>query len=247
VVELALGMCAILQVARRRAVAALMGLLVVFIVATIWAWSHGNAESCGCFGRAAARGPQAVIIEDLLFLALGAVAWFLPGITAWAGFRRLAAAVAIPIMISLPFWLPQAAIDAWVTPVKPGADLSDIAVDGIRVPVTQGRVLLALFSSDCEACDRSIPILDEIAGTDGAPTVAAVLGGDNQSRRAWVLEHVPAFPVGHTPMKALRQYYRRLPVFILMKDGIVERAWWVDPPRVSDVVSAGVASRVTSD
>jgi hypothetical protein len=246
VLELVLGMAAILQISRKRVVISIMALLVVFIVATAWAWAHGNAEQCGCFGRASARGPQGVILEDILFLLIGAVALAFPELTGMKGARRAAFAVLTPVLLALPLWMPTAAIDAWVTPIKPGANLRDMAVDGIRAPIAEGRTLLALFGPDCEACDRSIPALDRIAGTEGAPSVAAVLAGDNQGRRAYVLEHVPAFPVGYSPEKALRQYYRRLPVFILMNEGIVERAWWIEPPDPAQVVAASMAERANS-
>jgi uncharacterized membrane protein YphA (DoxX/SURF4 family) len=242
-IELLLGIAAILQIARKRAVISIMALLVIFIFATAWAWAHGNAEDCGCFGRAAARGPQGVILEDILFLLIGAVAFVCPELKNWKTARRTAFAIVTPILLSMPLWMPGAAIDAWVTPIKPGANLRDMAVDGIREPIAQGRTLLALFGPNCEACDRSIATLDRIAGTDGAPTVAAVFAGDNQARRAYVLEHVPAFPVGYSPEKALRQYYRRLPVFILMNEGIVERAWWIEPPDPTQVAAASMAHR----
>lgn len=246
VIELFLGIAAILQIARKRVVLSILSLLVVFIVATAWAWAHGNAEQCGCFGRAAARGPQSVILEDLLFLLLGVVALFCPDFTAWSKARRIAFAVLVPFLVSMPLWMPTAAIDAWVTPIKPGANLQSMAVDGLRTPIAEGRTLLALFGPDCEACDRSIPVLDRIAGSEGAPKVAAVFAGTNQARRAYVLEHVPAFPVGYSPEKALRQYYRRLPVFILMNEGIVERAWWVDPPDPAEVAAQSMAERAES-
>jgi hypothetical protein len=244
VLELLLGMAAILQIARKRAVISIMALLVIFIFATAWAWAHGNAEQCGCFGRAAARGPQGVIFEDLLFLFIGAVALACPSFTGWRTLRRSAFAVLTPILLSMPVWMPGAAIDAWVTPIKPGADLRDMAVDGIRFPIAEGRTFLALFGPDCEACDRSIATLDRIAGLEGGPTVAAVFAGDNQARRAYVLEHVPAFPIGYSPEKALRQYYRRLPVFVLMNEGIVERAWWIEPPDPAQIAGASTAQSV---
>ena len=246
VVELFLGIAAILQIARKRTVLAIMVLLVVFVFATAWAWAHGNAEQCGCFGRAAARGPQGVIIEDVLFLLLGVVALVCPDLPAWPKARRAAFAVLTPFLLSMPLWMPTAAIDAWVTPIKPGANLKDMAVDGMRAPVAEGRTLLALFGPDCEACDRSIPVLDRIAGTEGAPKVASVLAGDNQARRAYVLEHVPAFPVGYSSAKAMRQYYRRLPVFILMNEGIVERAWWIDPPDPAQLAAESMAERAVN-
>ena len=66
--EIAVGAAAIIGYRRRLALGLLGASLVVFIAATAWAWSQGNTEGCGCFGRFAARGPLTVIVEDVILL-----------------------------------------------------------------------------------------------------------------------------------------------------------------------------------
>lgn len=234
--ELLLGFCVALLILPRLGITALIGLLVLFIGATGWAWAHGNAEHCGCFGRAASRGPLGVILEDIGFLAIGLIALrFAPRLRWRSRLRSAVFLVLVPFLVSASIWLPRAPVDRWVTPIKPGADLSTIAADGLRVSLNTDRVLLALVGNGCAECVSAIPTLNAIAKTEGAPKVAAIFAGTNNDSRAFRLEHVPEFPIGHSPEVVLRQYYRRLPVFVLMQDGIIERAWWGAPPEPREV------------
>lgn len=228
----------------------LSGLLLLFFIgATIWAWSHGNAEACGCFGRASSRGPIGVIVEDTIFLALVGISYLFALGTSKTRWRWIVFAIVAPICIALPWIAPKLPIDRWVTPVHRGAVLGDIAVDGLRMSLGHDVVFLGLLGKDCEACDAAIPVMDEIAGwsadeetrkrlPESGVKVAAIFEGTGRETRAFVLEHVPAFPVGHSSEKVLRQYYRELPVFVLMDDGIVVAGWWGEAPTASEVLQA---------
>jgi len=237
-VELIIGVVLITQVLPRPGLLAVAALMVFFILVTAWAWAHGNASECGCFGRMSARSPKEVIIEDTIWVAMAAAAWrFAP----WIGTRRylgrVRAALAIvllPVLLASVWWAPRAPIDTWVTSLYPGADLQDLAADDLKVSLGEGSLLLAFLGDSCTACTASLPQLSEIAQMSGAPPVAGVFAGDRRAKRAWVLEHLPAFPVGHAPEKALRQYYRRLPVFVLLRDGKAERIWHDAPPAASE-------------
>ena len=60
---------------RRRLAAVATGLLLLFFIGvTAYGWAIGKTEGCGCFGSLAPRGPGEVIVEDLLFLGLAALA-----------------------------------------------------------------------------------------------------------------------------------------------------------------------------
>ena len=229
--ELVLGASVILQVSPRIGTTALILVLLFFIGATAIAWSQGNVKQCGCFGRASSRGPLGVILEDTLFIVLGiaALRWGkpLPGLRKrWIAFLLL-----VPALVALPWIGPRLPVDRWVTPIGPGADLSNIAIDGLKKPVQEGRVLLAMYGQDCPACVESLPLLDEVAREEKEKVqVVAVLAGDQRAARAFRIEHVPSFPIGYSPETVLRQYYRQVPVFVLLEDGVVKKAWWRKPP-----------------
>ena len=237
VVELALGVAVILHLAPRLGITGILLLLVVFIVATAIAWSQGNVKQCGCFGRAASRGPLGVIIEDSIFVVLGLIALRFvkkpgPARKRWAAFLLL-----IPVFVALPWIGPRLPVDAWVTLISPGADLSNMAIDGLKKPVQEGKVLLALYGKDCAECVQSLPRMDEIAQENGGELqVVAVLAGDQRAARAFRVDHVPSFAIGYSPEAVLRQYYRQVPVFVLLEDGVVQKAWWRRPPEKSEVL-----------
>jgi len=233
-----LGAAVILHVSPRLGTSGLLLLLLFFIAATAIAWSQGNVKECGCFGRTASRGPLGVIVEDALFLVLGVAAlrWMKPvgaPRPRWIAFLLL-----LPLLLALPWVGPRLPVDRWVTPVSPGADLSNIAIDGLRKPVQEGYVLLAMYGADCPACVQSLPVLDGIAQAEkGRLQVVAVLAGDQRAARAFRMEHVPTFPIGYSPESVLRQYYRQVPVFVLLEEGVVKQAWWRRPPERSELAS----------
>lgn len=213
-------------------------LLVFFMGITGIAWAMGNTEGCGCFGRLAARHPREVIIEDAGFLAIAVLGYFaargLPGLS----FSRVAFAVLAPLAIILPVAGPHLPGDQFVTSFNPGEDLSDLAAEDLPVRLGDGHVLLVLLGDSCAACDAGLPALEEIAGEEGAPPIAAVFAGSRRDARAWALEHVPPFGVGHLTEKVLRQYYRRLPQTALLDSGRVVKVWRNRVPAVSEVMEA---------
>lgn len=215
-------------------------MMVVFIVVTALAWSMGSTESCGCFGRLVERGPEQVIIEDLLVIAASLLAlWLLRShprertLGGWlfggarATVRRWV--LAVPLVIAaagLTAFGTALPIDRWVVGIGPGDDLSDLALSGVRFPLDQGWVLLALVGPDCPACEAGVPALKEIAAQRGDVHVVAVHPGGAAEAQAWRMRHLPNFPVASATPRALRQYYRALPTTFLLHDGAIDRVWW---------------------
>lgn len=236
VLEAMLGFALLLRVWPRPTILAAGTLMLLFIGATAWAWAHGNASSCGCFGRLASRGPGAVILEDALFVSLLAFAYVFGGGGAGRR-RRIAFWVLLPLALALPWIGPALPVDGWVTSLRPGASLKDLAADDLKAPLDEGRVLIALVGPDCRACDEAIEPLNAVAESAGELRVTAIFAGDRKAKFAWRNEHVPGFPVAHAPEKALRQYYRKLPAFMLLESGVVRRIWWDRPPRLEEIGS----------
>lgn len=212
-------------------------LMLGFIGVTAWAWAHGNAEGCGCFGRLIDRGPKEVIIEDTLVIVTSLIGLYLT-----RGFRtrRWQWAVAVPLMtvaLILTIFGTALPLDEVVVGIRPGSDLSDMAVEGAREPVDQGRVLIALVGPECPACAEGIPELKEVASSAGGPQVLAVFPGTRGEAQAWRMKHLPNFAVATAPERILRQYYRALPAVFLLEDGIVQQTWWNRVPEAAEVLS----------
>lgn len=210
-------------------------LLLGFIAVTAVAWANGNTEGCGCFGRLAARHPREVILEDLGFLLMaGAGFWASAG---RPGFRRsgVVFAALLPLAVAIPIAGPHLPFDSLVTTFNPGEDLTDLAADDLPQGLDEGQVLLVLVGPDCASCDAGLESLNQIAATDGAPTVIAVYAGSRAEARSWALDHVPGFAVGSAPEKVLRQYYRKLPQVGLLSEGKLVRVWRGVIPAPADV------------
>ncbi len=214
-------------------------LMLGFIGVTAWAWAHGNAEECGCFGRMIDRGPQEVIVKDTLVIVASLIGLYLV-----RGFRtrRWQWAVAAPLLavaLGLTVFGTALPLDALVVGIGPGSDLSDMAVEGAAgVPIDRGRVLLALVGPACPACDEGIPELKQVASAPDGPQVLAVFPGTRGEATAWRMKHLPNFPVGTSPERVLRQYYRALPAVFLLEDGIVQATWWHRVPEATEVLAA---------
>jgi uncharacterized membrane protein YphA (DoxX/SURF4 family) len=237
-IEITLGVLLITGVLPRPALLGLALLMLFFIAVTGWAWAHGNASACGCFGRLAARPPGEVIAEDGAFVLLAlAASWPSPWIRR-SSLRWIATAVLLPVLLASPWVAPRLPVDAWITPLRPGANLENLAADDLKVPLGEGHVFVALLGDDCAACVDALPRMEALGRDERAPRITAIFSGDRAHKRTWTLKHVPTFPVAHSPERSLRQYYRRLPVFFLLDRGKVRRIWWNRMPDPAEVLNA---------
>jgi len=233
--ELALAAALIAFVRPRIALGLNILMMLGFIGVTAWAWAHGNAEDCGCFGRLIERGPRDVIIEDTIVIISSLAALFL-----LKGFRTrpwqwtVFALLLVPVLVLVGFG-PSLPIDGIVVGIKPGTDLSDMAIAGLRSPIDEGRVLIALVDPDREGGEEQAAALKQIAGEELATQVIAVCPGNMSRAQKWRLQHLPNFPVACASPRALRQYYRQLPVTFLLNDGMVEAVWWNRIPGLGEV------------
>lgn len=214
-----------------------IAMMVAFIGITAWAWAHGNSRECGCFGRAVSRGPKGVIIEDGIFIAISAVALFL-----WRGSRTPRWSLIATVILALPS-LAFTAIgarlpaDSLVTDVRAGTDFTDVPIEDLRTPQSEGSALMVLVQDGCAPCEAGIPALNDIAHERPDLNVFAVYAGSRQEAVQWRLRILPAFPVAHGSARAMRAYYRTLPAAFLLRDGKVVRAFWGRIPTLQEVMN----------
>jgi hypothetical protein len=227
-------------------------MMIVFIVVTALAWSLGNTESCGCFGRLIERGPQAVIVEDAIVICASVLAlWFLRSaqrersVGRWLiGGVRVHAwrwAIAVPLILAaggLTVFGRALPMDGLVVGLRPGDDLSNMAMSGVRFSLDDGWVLVALVGPDCPACDAGVPALKDAAAREPNLRIVAVHPGGAGEAQAWRMRHLPSFPVAYQTPRGLRQYYRDLPTAFLLHEGTIQRIWWGRIPSADEVVEA---------
>jgi hypothetical protein len=238
-VEFILGWMLLLWVAPRWSLLGFAGLMLFFVGLTAYAWSQGNVSDCGCFGRMASRAPKDVILEDLAYTVLAAFAfWKAPWASSSRG-RWMIYGLTLPLFLALPWVAPHLPVDSLVTPVRAGYNLETLAAEDLKVPLGDGRVFVALLGDNCRPCVDALPLMAELTQRAAAPKVIGVFAGDRARKRAWALDQLPAFPLANASEKTLRQYYRTLPVFILLDEGVVRRVWWSRRPTVDEVMKAG--------
>ena len=210
-------------------------MMLGFIGVTAWAWAHGNISDCGCFGRAIERGPREVIIEDSVIIAASVLGiWLSRGFETTIWRQRFFALLMIPTLglIFLGTTLP---IDSLVVGVGPGSDMHRLVAEDVPVVIEEGEVLVAMVGDDCPACEQGLPDLKQIAQEHTVAQVVGLYAGKPAAALAWRLQHHPNFPLGNSPARVARQYYRRLPAVFLLQDGIVRHVWWGRMPSVDDV------------
>ncbi|MBP6876288.1 MAG: hypothetical protein KBD56_09470 [Candidatus Eisenbacteria bacterium] len=242
-VELILGAALIAFVWPRLSFAFNILLMLGFIGVTAYAWKQGNLSDCGCFGRMIERGPKEVIIEDALVIATSlAGLWLVRGYHTPAWRPRLFAALLVPALALVAFGtaLP---LDRIVVGIGPGSDLSRMTSEGLPFALDEGRTLVALVGADCAPCDAGVASLAQTKQEEIVPQVAAIFAGKPGQALAWRLQHQPNFPVGSSPERVLRQYYRRLPSTFLLDRGVVMNAWWGRIPSAEEVRAASAQVR----
>lgn len=236
-IELLLG-CALLLFLKPRVTNLLFLLLMTgFIAATAIAWAHGNTKECGCFGRAVGSGPLLVIVRDLILMVVSGIALVLARGAGTPPRAWRSALAVLPAALAFAFLGAKLPADGLVTGVRPGGDLSDVPIEDLNPPHTEGTILLVLVTEGCAACDEAIPRLSLLAREERARMrVTAVYAGSRQEAMAWRLKRIPAFAVSHGSPRALRAYYRTLPASFLLRDGRLVRAFWDEIPTRDQII-----------
>jgi len=239
--EIAVGAAAILGYRRRWALGLLGASLDLFIGATGWAWSQGNTEGCGCFGRFASRTPLSVIVEDALLLAACGIGIVLAPRGAQAGSgvpgaspsletgpsRWRGVVVAGTLVAATAFSLasPHLPIDRFATALRPGVTLADLGLAQIAGNLDQGDRLLAILVLDEDPSRKAVEGLNGLAQTPGVPPISGLTSATEDKRAEFFFTYGSAFELLEVPSADLRRLYRRAPRVFRVHNGTVLRVW----------------------
>ena len=80
--------------------------------------------------------------------------------------------------------------------------------------------------------------LSEVVREKIGPQVLAAHPGTAGDAHRWRMKYLPNFPVASSSPRALRQYYRSLPVTFLLHEGLVQEVWWNRIPTAAEVAQA---------
>ncbi|MCW5893929.1 MAG: hypothetical protein KIT14_25780 [bacterium] len=215
---------------------------VVFLAIVTWQWLSPGAAgtSCGCFGQLVERTPQQAFVEDVVFLALSALAWM--GRTPRARASRLLPALAVAAAAgAFALAAPSLPLDDHATALAPGVAVADTPLAGVVSELATGRHLVLLFDRADPATRAAIAPLNARLGLPGAPLgVWGVAPDDPTQTMAFLWAAGPAFPVRSMAPTMLRSLYRTLPRSALVDEGRVVATWSGFPPdAVLDALARG--------
>jgi len=219
--ETTLGIALIVGFRPRVSVLTASILLLSFIAVEAYGMAAGRTESCGCFGAYVQRTPGEVIVEDLLFLALGAVAWFT--LRAWRPRRAQVAAGVVTIAtfasLALAVASPHLPIDPYVTRLAVGRPVEALKLPADLPSLAEGRHLVALFEVTTPRATEIAAQLNALATAPGAPGILALTPSDDEDRTAFFWAAAPEFDIYSVDRGVLKRLYRRLPLYFMVDSG----------------------------
>jgi hypothetical protein len=238
VVEFTLGLGLLLDARPRITVWGAGLLLAGFTVVVAYAWSQGRIQQCGCFGHSIQRTPGETVFEDALLVATlaGAILLLRAGPPARSGVSMLVASLAAGIFLSVA--MPRLPVDNLVTALRPGARPAHLDPETLQDDLLKGEHFIALWQIGCDACLADFPRVENLASEPGVPQVTALFPDTNDAVMTFFLEHGPSFDVAAMPRAALKPYYRKLPVYFLLRDGRVLSVWRHGAPDAASVRKA---------
>lgn len=219
-------------------------LWVVLIGGTGWAAWSGATDECGCFGALLKHSPAFALGENVLFLMATLYAYRTFGrsgahshcvIKKWAVAVACAAGVLLPLSFGVP-------LTATMQPERGVAAkallLEDLTIQGAALPKSKNQTfLLVLMGTDCLHCRETLPDLDALAETEGAPPVLALCANEEPERQKFLSEFQPSFPLGRID----RDYFWQLlstgdmPRVLLVQQGKILRAWDAEVPAAPEI------------
>jgi hypothetical protein len=246
VTEWVLGMGLLLLYRPRVILPCVALVLVAFTSLTGWAWAYNVVEDCGCFGTWIQHTAGEKTVENLVVLAITAVAWMgyraIPythrrrtSLLMWGACTVGLTAVTVLTMLTVPDLsaekqeAPTLALELGTEGIQ-GVDYLDLRV---------GSHLVVLMGTDCGHCQECVPTLNMLAQDLSVMTVVALCPNAEDERMAFIETFHPLFPVGQIS-EAL--FWKLLadgttPRVLLVQNGTVQRVWDHTVPGKEDIAA----------
>ena len=221
--EIALGIALIAGLRPSVSAPVAAGMLIGFIAVEAYGISIGRTEACGCFGAYVQRTPGQVIVEDLLFLGLALMAWFL--LRTWQP-RRARVILGVVIVsgiasLALTAASPYLPIDPWVTKLAEGRPVGDLGLPGDLPPMETGLHIVALFEVTAPGAADLVDRLNDLIARPGSPGLLALTPSSGEEATAFFWSAVPDFDIHPIDRPVLKRLYRRLPLYFVVDGGRV--------------------------
>ena len=243
--EIALGLAVMVGLWRRLACLGLIGMLLIFMVATGHAWIYGTTDNCGCFGELISRSPKATFIEDSVMLVFA-----LAGLLGKTHLEKLGRFRIRPWM-KLTTVLLVGVISAGLSvlsgslaisikgKLKPGLDASEWPVSeldtpaykkkGFKINLEKGTHVLVVYAPLCKHCYSEIPEVAKMHRLLKKKGLAKVAGLSHDLHRpGWFRFFIKGmkskgadYPLLSMPYSYYRNLNRTVPKTVIIKTGVV--------------------------
>ncbi len=227
-----------------------IALLVFFVGITLYGMSIGLGDNCGCFGNLVHRGPEQVIVEDLLMI----VALLFSAIVLWsrpqtAGSGRIAATLAgTALAVAVTALSPQLPADDFVTQLRPGAHFTAWPVDGLYgKDLNKDTHVIFLFTVQDESVGTQVERMNTIAQSDRVRSAVGLIIDGTEHLPTLMFEYAASFPVAAIEPRFARPLYRSLPRAFILRDGVVTHTWSGLPEPDAVVQALESATRLSED
>lgn len=254
--ETFLGVAMLLGMGARRLTLGLTALLLVLFSGLIlYAWAFHGLKDCGCTGSIK-MGPASSLMKNVLLVVLTVVAWEgfrrqgrlrLPG---WVSGRALWLAC-LGAAIIVGYAVAQSEPPPPAVPSEMGVySQFSIEQDGTTYDLGHGEYFVALLSTTCDHCMKSVEALNALHLRPGFPQVVGLCKGDEASLEKFRTGTSPEYPSGIAAEFPLALIGQRLfdaivpvapPRFVYVRDGHEVKAWDDAVPSPEEVESVQTA------
>lgn len=253
--ELGLGIWLVSGLFRKAAWMIAVFAFGLFILVTLQKGLAG-AESCGCFGRVKVNPWITFSVIDIpIFLGLvifrpkglkllpppwpKAVHFFGVAIPTFIAF-----AIIMPVLV---FYKPPDKTDRYevirlaelISEARNHKEWSMLKYIDIAGSLKSNIVIVVLYSNECETCHKAIPLYDqtarEMAGNEEALRFAFIEIPPYASKQNLVPADSPAL---RGKLDSSKKWYMQTPVVVVLKDGLVGKAWEGEAPQLDEILNA---------
>jgi len=224
------------------------GMIVVYSTLIAYAWQFHGLEDCGCLGQWISMGPIESLIKNAVLLALLGAAWFGGGSSPApqpSKFARPAAAAGLGVVFALAaFGLLTAAPPPPATAGVPEDAARPFAqfvfdADGQPFNLGEGTFLVPLLNATCSHCQASVPALNNLFASDGAPDMVALMMGDDDEIADFRAVTEALFALHRIDTLKFMEFIGTSPPrLVLVKDGVAAQHWdWTDDVPVAEITT----------
>lgn len=228
IVEVGLATALIVNLFPRVVIPLMIALLVFFIGITWYGMSIGLGENCGCFGNLVHRGPEQVILEDVLMV----IALLFSLVVLWSHRGRtyavrlavtLGTAGIAAVLVGVSPALP---VDDLVTQLRPGAFFTAWPVDGLYgKDLNKDTHVVFLFTIESETIAADVQKMNAVAQREEVRSAVGLIVDGTEHLTRLMFEYAASFPVAAIEPRFARPLYRTLPRVFVLENGVVTHTW----------------------